>query len=1114
MSGHLARRRGSWGRNPTQSGRKALRSATPSRRAWGAVSSRLSKIEQGNAAKIEHYTTHLTSGTEDYLAEGETAARWLGRAAAAYGLSGELGEGQMTAMLNGVDPTRLGEVRDGVGAQDTPPLVASSRRLLAGWEFSIGPDKTFSALWAIADAGTRDMLLAIHREACAAMVGVLDSAAYVRRGAGGTQWQHAPGVLCAAVTHTTSRTGDPQLHDHFLIANIARAPDGKWLTLDGQLIYDVMQFAVTMYGRTLRHLATERLGLTWTRPDDNGHRHISGVPSELAALWAERSKQIKDFMDDHPEFSNDLASALTRPDKDERETYADKIKRWRDQALEVVPEFARQVIGGRFAPGRRGADADWDETRIPQRRRRTLLERAAQAITKRVAAWDYIEALQTFAEIVPDNCPIQDIAALAGELMESDLVVDLGIPAGGGLGTNRPCGNRYATTELLALEDNISEFFAGGADRLVRLVTDQALCREWRFGDRGVALDAEQVAAACGIAGDGQAHVLSGPAGTGKTYTLQAVARLARNRGVRIEAMAPSQAAADLLGEHVDVEGVNVQRRLDDPRGLAANGWWIVDEASMLPTHQLHELTQRARERGAKLILVGDPHQLSAVNGAEGMFRALTRDARVAHHQLSEVRRFTAEWEQHASKQLRDGDEQVLDTYAEQGRIHGTSNLPEWELDKRMAAAIRAITAAAVERIDQGDDVVVTARSNDIAAALNSAIQHSLFPGRNTRVLGVGSGRLEVGVGDRIITRINDFKIRSTSNAPIINGWAWTVESIEDNGDLKLAAVGRGGNVILPVGYIAQQGSIQLGWASTVHTAQGRTADVGITFVDDGTDLELLYVGATRGRHSNLIFGLGTDAEVLDAAKGATRKVRAKLSATEVEEIGARAAGYPPRHPPSLGDHSPGGARPSDPVQEHPRPGRGPPAPDVPADSLSHPAASPIRPSGPVQPPAPPRRSRRRLSELIAEHPGDRRRGRAEGERPAERPREEPVGTPEQPPPKSSEPPREPKSSTKPPRVAPEPADLGRVQEAPEPESDPRSVEELFRRAHQELGFTIDELGVALRNTRGDLTDPATVALLWKTLVLRQEARARRRTEPWFVAPEDPELEGPDLPGL
>ena len=156
------------------------------------------------------------------------------------------------------------------------------------------------------------------------------------------------------------------------------------------------------------------------------------MPDELAELWAERSKQIKDFMDDHPEISNDRASAITRPDKDLRETYAEKIDRWRKEALRAVPEFARRVIRGQFAAGPRGPDTGSHQRLISPLRRWVLLRRAAAAITARVAVWDRIEALQTFAEIVPDDCPIQDIEALADELMVSDLVVDLGIPAGGG----------------------------------------------------------------------------------------------------------------------------------------------------------------------------------------------------------------------------------------------------------------------------------------------------------------------------------------------------------------------------------------------------------------------------------------------------------------------------------------------------------------------------------------------------------------------------------------------------------------------------------------------------------------------------------------------------------
>ena len=532
--------------------------------------------------------------------------------------------------------------------------------------------------------------------------------------------------------------------------------------------------------------------------------------------------------------------------------------------------------------------------------------------------------------------------------MASDLVVDLGIPAGGGLDTNRPGGNRYATVELAAFEDAISEFFAGGADQVKVDPIEVDASKTMRFGEHNdIALDGEQVAAACGIVGGGQAHVLSDPLGTGKTYTLQAVARLARLRGVCIEVLAPAQAAADILGEHVGIEGVNVPRRLYDSRGFDVDTWCIVDEASMLPTHQLHQLTERVKASGGKLILVGDPHQLSAVKGPQGMFRTLANSGEVAHHQLSEVRRFIQPWEQQTSKLLRSGEASALDTYAAHGRIRGTSHLPEWKHEERLAVAITVVAAAAVNHIAAGNDVAITASRNDVVAALNTIIQRSLFPDRETRALRVGDSIVEVGVGDRIITRNNDFKIRTTSNTPIVNGWAWTVKSIDDNGYLRLSAVGRGGNVVLPADYIARHGSIQLGWASTVHVAQGRTADAGMTLIDDSTDLELLYVGATRGRHTNLIFGLGTEHEVLEAAKAAARKVRAKISATEAKGLATDPLEDPPgRQPAPKSPRHPSDRR-SHPVHQPTQPARRPTAP--------RPPTSPTRTTGPDHRPISPR---------------------------------------------------------------------------------------------------------------------------------------------------------------
>ena len=158
---------------------------------------------------------------------------------------------------------------------------------------------------------------------------------------------------------------------------------------------------------------------------------------------------------------------------------------------------------------------------------------------------------------------------------------------------------------------------------------------------------------------------------------------------------------------------------------------------------------------------------------------------------------------------------------------------------------------------------------------------------------------------------------------------------------MRLSAVGRGGNVVLPANYIARDGSIQLGWASTVHVAQGRTADVGMTLIDDSTDLELLYVGATRGRYTNLIFGLGTEEEVLKAANAAARKVRAKLSATEFEEIVEQLAQTGHRREPGITrrHQQRPTRRPPAPTPSAPAPPRHIPAAEAPA-ATSVPAAT------------------------------------------------------------------------------------------------------------------------------------------------------------------------------
>ena len=57
------------------------------------------------------------------------------------------------------------------------------------------------------------------------------------------------------------------------------------------------------------------------------------------------------------------------------------------------------------------------------------------------------------------------------------------------------------------------------------------------------------------------------------------------------------------------------------------------------------------------------------------------------------------------------------------------------------------------------------------------------------------------------------------------------------------------GRIILPADYLAQH--CEYGWASTIDSAQGATADIGLALVRPGMDREHLYVAMTRGRLAN-----------------------------------------------------------------------------------------------------------------------------------------------------------------------------------------------------------------------------------------------------------------------
>jgi hypothetical protein len=374
----------------------------------------------------------------------------------------------------------------------------------------------------------------------------------------------------------------------------------------------------------------------------------------------------------------------------------------------------------------------------------------------------------------------------------------------------------------------------------------------------------DQAQAAYGVLTSGRAiDILIGPAGTGKTRTVARLAQAWQDSGVgRVIGLTTSTNAAHILaaegltGSHSLADFLGRIKDTDRTRGhlrVLPGDLLVVDEASMVSTADLAAVEDIATRHGAKILLTGDPGQLSAPEAA-GAMRLLADEH--GFYQLSTIQRFEQAWERAASLRLRAGDAGVLAGYDQRGRIlDGTG-------EQMTDAACQRWLADHLS----GKVSLLLATTNDQAAELARRARDELA------ALGlVATGNLAeladgnvAGTGDLIVARQN---IRIEAGEPrrtLANRDVLCIDAWKGAGEERAAVVrrvtGRGlaGEALwsapfeLPGDYIEQHAD--LAYAGNVHVAQSRTVDTAHLVVDETAGRESLYVGMSRGRQRNTAY--------------------------------------------------------------------------------------------------------------------------------------------------------------------------------------------------------------------------------------------------------------------
>jgi conjugative relaxase-like TrwC/TraI family protein len=711
------------------------------------------------------------------------------------------------------------------------------------------------------------------------------AACYTRTGHNGVEHRDGKGMIAALFVQHTSRDGDPQLHVHGAYLNLvqrADAADQKYRTLDSRAIYAARLGMSADADLTLsQELARRGLPLV-QRIDGNGFE-VAGITQDTMDAFSSRSSKITPevarlvsaYEDKHGRqpsrhalwsMKQHATLATRAPKSHEVPTPAQELAAWeaKSQAAEVqlladLPDAIHHA--SQAAPVPALPDAARDRAMKiglaeVQRQHATwtashLRREIAMALPQLPARTDPTPLLDDLVrEVITNLAQAAEVVPLTGPEVAN--VALLGVRDSDGQPVHKaPGAVRYATADQLDIE----EFLLEDASRKV----DQALShQEASEALDGTDLTANQREAAAGLLAATRAvSVFVGPAGTGKSHTMAAFAKIYEAAtGQRVIGLTSATNAARVLQGEGLARSFNIADFLGKLKGttetrgnlpVCAGDVLVIDEASQLTTADLAAIQTVARNYGARVILSGDTEQLTSPD-AGGAMRLIAREH--GYWQLTEVRRFRNTWEGPASLRLREGDSASLDHYQRNGRIREGS-----------AADIEdsAVKHWLGDHLAGKDSLLLTT-SNDQATKLAAMAREELVKlGKVAdRTDAVLSDSNAVSTGDIIRARDNrrDIKVSGVSlaNRDILKITGW-----QGHGSRRKAVVTRqelDGKWSAPFGipekYLAEHG--ELSYAGNTHVAEGKTVDTGHLVVSESTNRESLYVGITRGRESNTAY--------------------------------------------------------------------------------------------------------------------------------------------------------------------------------------------------------------------------------------------------------------------
>jgi len=504
--------------------------------------------------------------------------QWLGQGAKKLGLDGSVDPRVFERLLSGILPNgdQLGKTQNGK-IQHRP-----------GFDLTFSAPKSVSIL---AEIGQDARIYKAHDKAVETAIAYIErSCAQARKTVlGKTGFENTQNLIVAIFKHDTSRKLDPQLHTHAVVMNVTQRVDGKWRSLasdkfgyaDGANGFiERVRHNKVYFGAIYRSVLAyelKLLGYEIVKTHIDGRFEIAGVPTEVLKHFSQRREEIQDFLKEKGWDGSKAADFVTLETRTRKENVSPELlhKVWLERSLQLGFDPQEMI---------RGLEKKDPQPYISTDNAEVAMDYAMQHLSERDVRLSQHKLVNVAATHAIGEVSFPNIIGAMEKLIDNKTLIPL-----------ESKGDKYYTTaELLKAETHLIDIAMRNRNSVSFLNA---------VGKKG-GLSSEQFRALKNIASSTDRFVaIDGISGSGKTTVLDSIHLLAKESGLQVFNLTPTQAQAKDWYQRsgFSTDTISSFLKKDKPVDVI-----LIDNAQLVSARQLSALFDKVESLNARAILAGD----------------------------------------------------------------------------------------------------------------------------------------------------------------------------------------------------------------------------------------------------------------------------------------------------------------------------------------------------------------------------------------------------------------------------------------------------------------------------------------------------------------------------